>query len=68
MSNIYRLIILLPFFMLGCAPKVIEENKVTQKIESLNMDEWSRKYQVRFLKKKMIFPYVRFLLYMIPKY
>jgi len=31
-------------------------------------DEWSRKYQVRFLKKKMIFHYVRVLLYMIPKY
>ena len=42
MSNIYRLIILLPFFMLGCAPKVIEENKVTQKIESLNMKIFSQ--------------------------
>ena len=43
MSNIYRLIILLPFFMLGCTPKVIDENKVIQKIESLNMNIFSKK-------------------------
>ena len=38
MSKIYRLIIFIQFFMLGCTPKVIEENKVTQKIESLDME------------------------------
>ena len=43
MSNIYRLIIFLPFFMLGCAPNVIEENKVTQKIDSLDMNIFSKK-------------------------
>ena len=37
MNNIYRLIISLPLFMLGCAPNVIEENKLTQKIKSLDM-------------------------------
>jgi len=37
MSKIYRLIIFLPFFILGCAPKVIDENKIVQKIESLDM-------------------------------
>ena len=42
MSNIYRLIIFLPFFMLGCAPNVINENKVTQKIESLDMNIFSQ--------------------------
>ncbi len=42
MSNIYRLIIFLPFFILGCAPNVIEENKVTQKIESLDMKIFSQ--------------------------
>ena len=30
MSNIYRLIIFLPLFMLGCAPNVIDENIVKQ--------------------------------------
>ena len=42
MSNIYRLIIFLQFFMLGCAPNVIEENKVTQKIASLDMNIFSQ--------------------------
>ena len=37
MSNIYRLIIFLPLFMLGCAPNVIDENKVIQKIDNLDM-------------------------------
>jgi len=37
MSNNYRLIILLPLFILGCAPNVIDENKVKQKIDSLDM-------------------------------
>ena len=37
MSNIYRLIIFLPLFMLGCAPNAIDENKVKQKIDTLDM-------------------------------
>ena len=42
MSNIYRLIIFLPLFMLGCAPTVIDENKVIQKIDSLDMTIFSK--------------------------
>ena len=42
MTKIYRLIISLSFFILGCAPKVIEENKVIQKINSLNMNIFSK--------------------------
>ena len=42
MTNIYRLIIFLPFFFLGCAPNVIEENKVIQKIDSLDMNIFSK--------------------------
>ena len=42
MSNIYRLITLLPLFMLGCAPNVIDENKAKQKIESLDMTIFSK--------------------------
>ena len=42
MSNIYRLIIFLPLFMLGCVPNVIDENKVIQKIESLDMNIYSK--------------------------
>ena len=43
MSNIYRLIIFLPLFILGCAPNVIDENKIIQKIDSLDMNIFSRK-------------------------
>ena len=42
MSNIYRLIITLPFFILGCAPNVIDENKLIQKINSLDMNIFSK--------------------------
>ena len=42
MNNIYRLIIFLPLFILGCAPNVINENKVIQKIESLDMTIFSK--------------------------
>jgi len=42
MSNIRRLIIFLPLFMIGCAPNVIDENKVIQKIESLDMTIFSK--------------------------
>ena len=43
MSNIYRLIIFLPLFILGCAPNVIDENKVIQKIDNLDMVIYSEK-------------------------
>ena len=42
MRNIYRLIIFLPLFMLGCTPNVIVENKVIQKIDSLDMTIFSK--------------------------
>ena len=42
MTKIYRLIILLPLVMIGCAPNVIVENKVIQKIDSLDMNIYSK--------------------------
>ena len=42
MTNIYKLIIFLLFIPLGCAPNVIEENKVIQKIDSLDMNIFSK--------------------------
>jgi len=42
MSNIYRLIIFLPLFLLGCSPNVVDEDKVIQKIESLDMTIFSK--------------------------
>ena len=41
MTNINRLIIFLTFILLGCAPNIIEENKVIQKIDSLDMNIFS---------------------------
>ena len=41
MNNLYRLIICLPFFIIGCAPNLVEENKVIQKINSLDMNIFS---------------------------
>ena len=43
MNNIYRLIIFLPLFILGCVPNVIDENKVIQKIDNLDMVIYSEK-------------------------
>ena len=43
MNNIYRLIIFLPFFILGCAPNVTDEKKAIQKINSLDMNIFSKK-------------------------
>ena len=43
MSKIHRFIIFLPFLIFGCTPNVIEENKVIQKIESLDMNIFSKK-------------------------
>ena len=43
MTNIYRLIIFIAFFIVGCASNVNEVNKVIQKIESLDMNIFSKK-------------------------
>ena len=43
MNKIYRLISFLPILIIGCTPNVIEENKVRQKIDSLDMDIFSNK-------------------------
>ena len=43
MTNIYRLIIFLPLFMLGCSPNALKENKVIQKIDSLDMTIFSKR-------------------------
>ena len=42
MIHIYRLIIFLPIFLLGCAPNLLKENKLIQKIDSLDMDIYSK--------------------------
>ena len=42
MNNLYRLIVFLPVFFLGCASNNIKENKVIQKINSLDMNIFSK--------------------------
>ena len=41
MNNLYKLIIIFPFLITGCSTNEIEENKVIQKIESLDMNIFS---------------------------
>jgi LPS export ABC transporter protein LptC len=43
MNRIYRFISFLPILLLGCTPNVIEENKVKQKIDALDMDIFSNR-------------------------
>ena len=42
MNNINILKIFLPFLILGCSPNVIKENRVIQKINSLDMNVFSK--------------------------
>ena len=42
MNNINILKYFLPFFILGCSPNVVEENRVIQKINSLDMNVFSK--------------------------
>ena len=42
MTNIYRFLIFLPFLILGCTPNVVKKNILVQKIESLDMNIFSK--------------------------
>ena len=42
MNNINRLIIIFPILILGCTPNVIEENKLTKQINSLDLNIFSK--------------------------
>ena len=41
MNNLYKLIIIFPVLITGCSPNVVDENKVIQKIDSLDMNIFS---------------------------
>jgi LPS export ABC transporter protein LptC len=43
MNNLYRLIIFVPILIIGCTPSSFEENKIIQKIDSLDMNIFSKK-------------------------
>ena len=42
MNNIYSFLIFLTVFILGCSPNVFEEQKVTKKIDSLDLNIFSK--------------------------
>ena len=42
MNKLYKLLIILPVLIIGCTPKVIVEDKLTQKIDSLDMNIFSK--------------------------
>ena len=51
MNKIYRLIFILQVFLLGCTPSVIKENKITKKINSLDLNIFTKtgdkKYSIK---------------------
>ena len=42
MNSLYSFIIIFSFIILGCTPKVIEENKLIKKIDSLDLNIYSK--------------------------
>ena len=48
MNNINRLIIILSFFILGCTPDLIVENKVTKQINSLDLNIFSKNGEKKY--------------------
>ena len=51
MNNLYSLLIIIPFFILGCTNDVTEENKVTKEISNLNLNIFTtngdKKYSIK---------------------
>ena len=51
MNKIFKFIIFLPVFFLGCSPSVIEENKITKKINTLDLNIFTKggdkKYSIK---------------------
>ena len=51
MNKIYRLIFILQVFLLGCTPSVIKENQITKKINSLDLNIFTKtgdkKYSIK---------------------
>ena len=43
MNNIYNLIFFVPLLIFGCVPRIIEDDKLTQKIDGLDMNIFSKR-------------------------
>ena len=48
MNKIYKLIIIISVFVLGCSPNVIEENKITKKINRLDLNIFSKSGEKKY--------------------
>ncbi len=48
MNNIYKIIIILPILILGCAPNVSEEKQVAKEINSLNLNIFSKNGEKKY--------------------
>ena len=48
MNNLFNLLILITLFILGCTPKVIEENEVTKEINNLNLNIFSKNGEKKY--------------------
>ena len=51
MIKLHSFLIIIPIFILGCTPKVIQENKITKEINNLNLNIFSKngdkKYSIK---------------------
>ena len=61
MNNLYRFLIILPFFILGCTTNVIEEEKVTKEINNLNLNIFSKNGDKKFSIKSPYSTYNNFI-------
>ena len=61
MNNLYRFLIIIPFFILGCTTNVIEEDKVTKEINNLNLNIFSKNGDKKFSIKSPYSTYNNFI-------
>ena len=61
MNNLYRFLIIIPFFILGCNSNVIEEDKVTKEINNLNLNIFSKNGDKKYSIKSPFSTYNNFI-------
>ena len=48
MNNLYKLILILPIFIIGCAPNIIEEKDFTKQINNLDLNIFSQNGEKKY--------------------
>ena len=61
MNNIYKLLIIIPFFVIGCTTNLVEENKVTKEINNLNLNIFSKNGEKKYSIKSPYSTYNNFI-------